>query len=132
VPFLFAELHDQQQPLNYPYINNEIMASSNVLELSDADFDQAVSDDSQPTLVDFWAPWCGPCKMIAPLIEEIADEKQGSVRVAKVNVDDNPAIAQKHEIRAIPTLLVFRGGEVKQRITGLSSKADIISKVEAA
>lgn len=108
------------------------MASPNVLELSESNFESTVADASVPTLVDFWAPWCGPCKMIAPLIDEIADEKQGDVRVGKVNVDDNPAIAQKHEIRAIPTLLVFRGGEVKQRITGLSSKADILSKVAAS
>lgn len=108
------------------------MANANVVELNDGNFDQTISESSLPVLVDFWAPWCGPCRMIAPLIDEIANEKAGEVTVAKVNIDDSPAIAQKLGITAIPTLIVFRNGEAKQRVTGLTSKADLLAKIAAA
>lgn len=108
------------------------MASPNVIELTDANFDSEVLGSGTPVLVDFWAPWCGPCRMIAPLIDEIADEKAGAVKVGKVNVDDNPETAAKFRIQAIPTILIFKGGEKKEQITGLTSKADLVSKLEAA
>ncbi|MEO6053613.1 MAG: thioredoxin [Chthoniobacterales bacterium] len=108
------------------------MASENVLELTDANFDQLISQNDNPVLVDFWAPWCGPCKMLAPLIDQIADEKKGKVTVGKVNVDEAPAIAQKFGIQAIPTMIIFRNGEVKQKVTGLTSKADLLGKIAAA
>ncbi|MEO8205090.1 MAG: thioredoxin [Chthoniobacterales bacterium] len=110
------------------------MASENVLELTEANFDQVISEATEPVLVDFWAPWCGPCKMLAPLIDQIADEKKGEVKVGKVNVDNDNAksIAQKFGIQAIPTMIIFRNGEVKQKVTGLTSKADLLSKISAA
>jgi len=108
------------------------MASANVIEITDANFDTEVTGSSVPVLVDFWAPWCGPCRMIAPLIDEIADEKVGVVKVGKVNVDDNPQVAAKFRIQAIPTILIFKNGEKKDQITGLTSKSDLVAKLEAA
>jgi thioredoxin 1 len=108
------------------------MASANVIELTDANFDVEVGSAGMPVLVDFWAPWCGPCRMIAPLIDEIADEKVGAVKVGKVNVDDNPATAAKFRIQAIPTILIFKNGEKKDQITGLTSKGDLVARIEAA
>jgi thioredoxin 1 len=108
------------------------MASANVIEFTDANFDSEVLASSTPVLVDFWAPWCGPCRMIAPLIDEIADEKAGAVKVGKVNVDDNPQTAAKFRIQAIPTILIFKNGEKKDQITGLTSKSDLVAKLDAA
>jgi thioredoxin 1 len=108
------------------------MASPNVIEITDANFETEVTGSSTPVLVDFWAPWCGPCRMIAPLIDEIADEKAGTVKVGKVNVDDNPQTAAKFRIQAIPTILIFKNGEKKDQITGLTSKGDLVAKLEAA
>ncbi len=107
------------------------MASENVLNLTDANFDQEVANSAAPVLVDFWATWCGPCKMIAPIIDEIANEKAGTVKVGKVDVDQNQAISARYGIRAIPTLLLFKGGEVKEQIVGMVSKKDLLAKIEA-
>jgi len=105
------------------------MASELVLELNDATFDQAVA--STPVLlVDFWAPWCGPCRMIAPVIEELAKELLGKVTVAKVNVDDAAGVAGAHNITSIPTLMIFRNGVLADRMTGLSSKAALLEKLQ--
>jgi thioredoxin 1 len=108
------------------------MASPNVIEFTDANFEAEVLASTVPVLVDFWAPWCGPCRMIAPLIDEIADEKAGTIKVGKVNVDDNPETASKFRIQAIPTILVFKNGEKKDQITGLTSKSDLLAKLDAA
>jgi thioredoxin 1 len=109
------------------------MASPNVVILTEADFDQAIGNSSTPVLVDFWATWCGPCKMIAPILDEIADEKVGLVKVCKVDVDvdENRPISARFGIRAIPTLLLFKGGEVKDQIVGMVSKKDLLAKIEA-
>ncbi len=107
------------------------MASENVLHLSDATFDQEVANSTTPVLVDFWATWCGPCKMIAPIIDEIANEKAGAVKVVKVDVDQNQAVSARYGIRAIPTLLLFKGGEVKEQIVGMVSKKDLLAKIDA-
>lgn len=105
------------------------MASEHVLELTDATFQSTVA--SSPTLlVDFWAPWCGPCKMIGPIIDEIANELAGTVTVGKVNVDDCPAIAAEHRISAIPTLMIFKNGTLVDRSTGLASKAALLEKLK--
>jgi thioredoxin len=105
------------------------MASELVLELNDTTFDQAVA--SAPVLlVDFWAPWCGPCRMIAPVIEELAKELLGKVTVAKVNVDDAAGVAGAHNITSIPTLMIFRNGVLADRMTGLSSKAALLEKLQ--
>ena len=108
------------------------MSNPNVLQLTEANFDQEVLKASMPVLVDFWATWCGPCKMIAPIIDEIAADKAGSIKVGKVDVDENQAISARYGIRAIPTLLVFKNGEVKEQIVGgMVSKQDLIAKLEA-
>lgn len=105
------------------------MASEHVLHLTDASFNQTVAS-SPILLVDFWAPWCGPCKMIGPIIDEVAEELIGKVTVAKVNVDDCPAIAAEHRISAIPTIMIFRDGQLADRSTGLASKAALLAKLQ--
>jgi thioredoxin 1 len=101
------------------------MAGS-ITNLSTATFDETVQGSSEPVIVDFWAEWCGPCKMIAPILEEIAGEQAGKLRVAKLNVDDAPEIARRFEVMSIPTLLVFRDGEPAKRIVGAKGKAQLL------
>ena len=101
-----------------------------IIEINEANFEAEVLQSNQPVLVDFWAQWCGPCKMLAPLLEEIAVEQNGSAKVVKVNVDENPTLAQRYNIQSIPTLLYFAGGEVRDRTIGVPSKQSIISKLE--
>lgn len=98
--------------------------------ISDNNFKEEVLEADLPTLVDFWASWCGPCKRITPLIEEIAEEYSGRLKVCKLNVDDNPLTPSKYEIMSIPTLIIFKGGEVKERIIGLVSKSELESKIK--
>lgn len=106
------------------------MASEHVLELNDSNFDSAVTS-SAALLVDFWAPWCGPCRMIAPVIEELGKELAGKVTVAKVNVDEAPGIAAAHNVTSIPTLIIFKNGQLVDRSTGLASKAALLAKLQA-
>ena len=101
------------------------MAGS-ITNLSTATFDETVQGSTEPVVVDFWAEWCGPCKMIAPILEEIAGEQVGKLRVAKLNVDDAPEIARRFEVMSIPTLLVFRDGEPAKRIVGAKGKAQLL------
>jgi thioredoxin 1 len=103
--------------------------SENITELDSASFESAISDSSVPVVVDFWAPWCGPCKAIAPILEELATELGDKVKICKVNVDNNSEIAGKFEIRAIPTILVFKSGAVSDTIVGLTSKEDLKAKI---
>jgi thioredoxin 1 len=95
------------------------------IQLTDDSFDKDVVQSAQPVLVDFWAPWCGPCRMLAPVIEELAKEYSGKIKVAKMNTDDHPNAASKYRISAIPTLLFFKGGKVVEQLVGVHSKADL-------
>ena len=100
------------------------------IEVTDGNFEAEVLKSAQPVLVDFWAEWCGPCKMLSGVLDEIAAEQAGRAKVAKVNVDENPVLAQRFGIRSIPTLLYFAGGEVRDQTIGLVSKKAIISRLE--
>jgi len=100
------------------------------MEINEANFESEVLQSSQPVLVDFWADWCGPCKMLAPVVDEIALEQTSRVKVAKVNVDSNPRLAARFGIQSIPTLLYFAGGEVRDRTVGVLNKRAIIAKLE--
>ncbi|MCH2036360.1 MAG: thioredoxin [Puniceicoccaceae bacterium] len=103
--------------------------SENIIELDSSNFESTINDTNVPVVVDFWAPWCGPCKSIAPILEELASELGESVKISKVNVDNNSEIATKYEIRAIPTILVFKNGEIAETVVGLTSKADLKAKL---
>lgn len=105
---------------------------SEPININAESFDAAVTKSPVPVLVDFWAPWCGPCKMISPVLDEIAKENAETLRVAKVNVDDNQDLATKFGVRGIPTLLIFKGGELKETIVGMTSKKTLLDKVAAA
>jgi thioredoxin 1 len=101
------------------------------IEINETNFDSEVLQSTQPVLVDFWAEWCGPCKMIAPVLEEIANDQAGRIKIAKVNVDDNPALAVRFGIRSIPTLLYFADGRLHNQTVGAVSKQRIVSDLEA-
>jgi len=98
-----------------------------LIEINDKNFEEEVLKSSIPVLVDFWAPWCAPCRAIAPIIEELAEELEGKVKVCKLNVDENPITPGKFGIRAIPTLMIFKNGEVVETLVGAVSKATILN-----
>ncbi len=100
------------------------------VEITEANFETEVLKSAQPVVVDFWAEWCGPCKMLAPALEEIAVEQNGRVKVAKVNVDTNPELAARFRVQSIPTLLYFANGEVRNQTVGAVSKKTILSNIE--
>ena len=102
------------------------------MTVTDVSFPSDVERSPLPVLVDAWAAWCQPCRMIAPVIEELATEMAGRVRVAKLNVDENPATASRFELRSIPTLLIFKGGQEVDRIVGVQPKAEILRRLEQA
>jgi len=106
--------------------------AENVIEFSDQSFDSSVLESDIPVLVDFWAVWCGPCKAIAPIVEEIANDYDGKVKVGKIDVDNNNQVAMKYGIRSIPTLLVFKGGEVVDQVIGNVGKESIESMLNKA
>jgi thioredoxin 1 len=101
------------------------MAGLNIINLTQDNFAKEVLESSTPVLVDFWAEWCGPCKMIAPVLDELADEYDGKVRIGKVNIDNEQGLAAEYGVRAIPTLLLFQKGQVAEQIVGLKSKRDL-------
>jgi thioredoxin 1 len=107
------------------------MENSGAINLDESNFEREVTRSDKPVLVDFWAQWCGPCKLIAPLLDEIAKEKAGAIKVGKVNVDENQSLSSKYNIRAIPSLLFFKNGQLRDQVTGMTSKKDLLSRIEA-
>lgn len=101
------------------------------ININEASFEKAVLQAPLPVVVDFWAAWCGPCKMIAPVLDEIAKENADRFRVAKVNIDDDPALMQRYNIRGVPALLFFQGGELRDQIVGVAPKKAIVDKLES-
>ncbi|MDL5054480.1 thioredoxin [Oscillatoria laete-virens NRMC-F 0139] len=108
------------------------MASENVLIVNEGNFEAEVLKSDVPVLVDFYAEWCGPCKMLAPLIDQIANEKKGQVKVTKIDIDNNHGLAAQYGIRAVPTMLVFAKGQVRDQIVGMTTKKDLEAKLAAA
>ena len=106
------------------------MASNGILEVTDANFDQDVLKSEQPVLVDFWAAWCGPCRALAPIVDELAKDYSGKIKVGKMDVDNNQATPMRYGVRGIPTLLVFKGGQVKEQIVGYVPKETIQKAID--
>jgi thioredoxin len=106
------------------------MTGGNILEFSDQNFEQEVLKSDKPVLVDFWATWCQPCLRIAPTVEAVADEYAGRARVGKVNVDENQSVTSRYNIRSIPTLLVFKNGEIKEVVVGTTSKDNLAKMLD--
>jgi thioredoxin 1 len=106
--------------------------SGKATAVTDADFDEQVVKSEVPVLVDFWAPWCAPCRMVTPALEAIADKMKDAIRVCKVNVDESPGVAQTYGIRSIPTLMLFKQGQVGFRLVGVRPQAEIEREIEAA
>ena len=106
------------------------MASTAIVEVTDANFDQEVLKSEQPVLIDFWAVWCGPCRALAPIVDEVAQSYTGKVKVMKMNVDENPGTPGRYGIRGIPTLLIFKGGQVKEQIVGYVPKETIEKAID--
>lgn len=105
------------------------MENSATIDLDESNFDREIANSEKPVIVDFWAEWCGPCKMIAPLLDEIAKEKADAVKVAKVNIDQNQSLSFRDNIRAIPSLLFFKNGQLRDQITGMTSKKDLLGRL---
>ncbi len=103
--------------------------SDNIENITDATFDEVVNGSAEPVLVDFWAEWCGPCKMIAPILEEIATEQAGKIKIAKLNVDENPNTSLKYQVQSIPTMLLFKDGQVEKTIIGAKPKAALVDEL---
>jgi thioredoxin 1 len=104
--------------------------AANVIELTDETFDDTVHNSDVPVLVDFWAAWCGPCKMMAPIVEEVADEYAGKAKICKLNTDDARDSAMEFNISAIPTVILFKGGQIEKKWVGLTSKKEITAAIE--
>lgn len=106
--------------------------AANILDLNGGNFKSTIESGELPVLVDFWAPWCGPCRVIAPILEEVAVEFAGKARIAKVNVDDSPEIASQYGVRGIPTLILFKDGQVKGQMVGVNPKSNIVQLIQKA
>jgi thioredoxin 1 len=104
--------------------------SDSITALTDATFDEEIGAAAEPVIVDFWAEWCGPCKMIAPILDEIASENTGKLRVVKLNVDDNPDVARRFDVMSIPTLIVFKDGVPAKRMIGAKGKGQLLQELD--
>ena len=105
--------------------------AENIAHLTDTNFNEEVKGSDEPVLVDFWAEWCGPCKMIAPILEEIATEQAGKIKIVKLNVDDAPQTAQQFQVMSIPTLILFKDGEIQKRVVGARGKGQLLEEISA-
>ena len=105
---------------------------ANLTELSESNFQSEVLESAEPVLVDFWAPWCGPCRMIAPVVEQLAEENAGSLKVAKLNVDQSPNLASRYGVSSIPTLMIFKDGEVVANFAGMQPKSRLQEAIDEA
>lgn len=103
---------------------------SNAMDINDSTFEQEVVNSSELTIVDFWAPWCGPCRKLAPVLDEVAQEYEGKVKIVKLNTDENLKTAKEYSVSGLPTLLVFKGGKAVERLVGLMPKTTIVSNIE--
>lgn len=101
------------------------------LEITDTNFQGTVIENEGVSVIDFWAPWCGPCKMIGPIIEDLASEFEGKAIIGKINVDDNPEVSMKYNVRSIPTILILKNGEVVEKHVGVTTKANLEAKINA-
>ncbi len=105
------------------------MADGTTTKLSDSTFDEEIAGAETPVLVDFWAEWCGPCKMIAPILDEVASENAGKIKIGKLNVDDNPDVARRFDVMSIPTLIVFKDGQPAKRMVGAKGKSQLVQEL---
>jgi catechol 2,3-dioxygenase len=126
---LLAELHELESKLETSFRESETMKPT--IELNESNFEREVIQSPLPVVVDFWAEWCGPCRMLAPALDEVAREQEGHAKVAKVNIDENPTLAARFNIQSIPTLLYFKGGELRDQTIGAVGKKTIVTKLTA-